>query len=59
MFHYFFNLGWNGFGANFLGWVGLTGVDPGGGRWGGRPPLRRSNTSQNTTFSSIQAPVNN
>ena len=34
-----------------------TGADPGGGRWGGRPPLGRRDTIQNTPFKSIQAPV--
>ena len=33
------------------------GADPGGGRWGGRPPLERSFAIQNALFNSIQAPV--
>ena len=34
-----------------------TGADPGGGRWGARPPLGLSFTIQNALFNSIQAPV--
>ena len=33
------------------------GADPGGGRSGGRPPLERRATIQDTPFNSIQAPV--
>ena len=35
-----------------------AGADLGGGRWGARPPLRRSFTIQNALFNNIQAPVN-
>ena len=37
--------------------VDRPGADPGGGRWGGRPPLGRRSTIQYTPFNSIQAPV--
>ena len=33
----------------------LAGADPGGGRWGARPPLGRSFTIQNTLFNSNRA----
>ena len=35
----------------------LSGADPGGGRWGGRPPLGWSFTFQNALFNDIQALV--
>ena len=34
-----------------------SGADQEGGRWGGRPPLGRSFTIQDTLFNSIQAKV--
>ena len=34
-----------------------AGADPGGGRWGGRPPLGKSFTIQNTPFNITQAAV--
>ena len=34
-----------------------AGADPGGGRWGARPPLGRSFTIQSALFNNIQAPV--
>ena len=35
----------------------ISGADPGGGRWGARPPLGMSITIQNALFNSIQVPV--
>ena len=44
------------------GWAGglvdhpmYAGADPGGGRWGARPPLGRSFIIQNALFNNIQA----
>ena len=37
--------------------VRSPGADPGGGRWGARPPLGVSFTINNVLFNSIQAPV--
>ena len=34
----------------------MSGADPGGGRWGARPPLGRSFTIRNALFNSIRAP---
>ena len=34
-----------------------TGADPGGGRWGARPPLGQNFTIKNALFNSIQAPI--
>ena len=34
----------------------LSGADPGGGRWGARPPLGMNFSIQNALYNSIQAP---